>query len=953
MRRNTWVYLLLIAVLVTNLWSADSEYYFKFQINERWELDKLTRVISIDNVKDKTVYAYANDEALREFEDMGYIYEMLPHPSSLIDPRMATTKLDAKEWDVYPTYDAYISMMNQFAIDYPSLCQIVNAGSSVEGRSILFAKISDNVALEEDEPEVMYSSSMHGDETTGYVLMLRLIDSLLISYGSDSLITRLVDSCEIWINPLANPDGTYSSGNHTVSGATRYNANGVDLNRNFPDPVGGPHPDGHSWQAETIVMMNLADDQSFVISGNHHGGAEVINYPWDTWSRLHVDTDWYEDICHEYADSAQYYSPPGYLNGFDDGITNGYAWYSIEGGRQDYMNYWHGCREVTMELSNIKLLPAGQLPAWWTYNRVSFLNWLENGLYGIRGIVTDAVTGDPVFATVTVIGHDSDLDSSRVFTDPDVGDYHRMIEAGIYDVEFKAAGYYLKTKKSVIVSGGSATRADIALTPLPNEPDFEFVSHDVGSADPGDDISMNITLENFGAGNGTGADTHITITQPTSAFPNITALGGTGTSLSAYEFSISSSCPLYHTVTFQLNITADGGVSDSVLFDIEVGQIIENFETGDFSSMPWVMSGHQDWVVITVDPYEGSYCARSGNITHNQNSQMSLTLDVSGPGTIKFHYRVSSESGWDYFRFYIDGSQKGEWAGEVGWAEAEYAVNAGTRTFIWKYSKDTNTSNGSDCAWVDKIIFPQIAIPAPEITTPSLPDWTADYAYSQQLTATGGSGALTWSDKYDDLNGTGLSLSADGLLSGIPNAAQSISFTAEVVDEAMVTDEQLFSFTINATLVITTESLPESNINEAYSQQLLADGGTGNQTWSDKNSDLASTGLILSASGLISGTVAQPATINFTALVQDNIGADDEKPFAMTFVRPYECGDANGDGDVNVGDASFIISFVFRGGPAPDPMESGHANGDDDLNIGDAVYIINYIFKSGGPPICP
>ncbi len=63
------------------------------------------------------------------------------------------------------------------------------------------------------------------------------------------------------------------------------------------------------------------------------------------------------------------------------------------------------------------------------------------------------------------------------------------------------------------------------------------------------------------------------------------------------------------------------------------------------------------------------------------------------------------------------------------------------------------------------------------------------------------------------------------------------------------------------------------------------------------------------------------------------------------------CGDANGDGSVNVGDAVFLINYVFKDGPAPDPVCEGNANGDSDTNVGDAVYLINYVFKSGPSPV--
>jgi len=67
----------------------------------------------------------------------------------------------------------------------------------------------------------------------------------------------------------------------------------------------------------------------------------------------------------------------------------------------------------------------------------------------------------------------------------------------------------------------------------------------------------------------------------------------------------------------------------------------------------------------------------------------------------------------------------------------------------------------------------------------------------------------------------------------------------------------------------------------------------------------------------------------------------------------YVCGDANGDGSVNVGDAVYIINYVFRGGPAPVPFGAGDANCDGSVNVGDAVYIINYVFRGGPVPCCP
>ena len=129
-------------------------------------------------------------------------------------------------WDYYPTYSQYVSIMQSFADSFPSICKLHNIGTLNSGHEILIAQISDNVGLPENEPSFLYTSSMHGNELTGYVLMLRLIDELLHGYGTSSQYTNLINEVDIWINPLANPDGAYAAGDHTVNGATRYNARG-------------------------------------------------------------------------------------------------------------------------------------------------------------------------------------------------------------------------------------------------------------------------------------------------------------------------------------------------------------------------------------------------------------------------------------------------------------------------------------------------------------------------------------------------------------------------------------------------------------------------------------------------------------------------------------------------------------------------------------------------------
>jgi hypothetical protein len=455
--------------IINSIFGNRGEIYFTFTVSDREDIQALTRLISIDNVKGKTVYAYANKKEFADFLRYNASYKILPHPGTLLSeselaPKQADLPKDRTTWNFYPTYEQYVDYMIGFASTYPNICALDTVGTSIQNRLILAVKISKNVNQEEAEPQFLYTSSIHGDETTGYILMMHLIDYLLTNYGVDPVITNLVSTTEIVINPLANPDGTYHGGNNSVYGAVRYNANNVDLNRNYPDPKLGQHPDGNAWQKETEAWMAYAEDNHFTMSANFHGGAEVFNYPWDTWSKLAADDDWWQFVGREWADTVHKYGPVGYFDDEDNGITNGYAWYELNGGRQDYMNYWHGCREVTLEISNIKLLPTSQLLNFWNYNYPSFLNYIKQSRYGFSGIVTDTVTDEPIAAKVFIQGHD--MDFSEVYSRSTTGFYTRPIAQGSYNVTFSAPGYFTKTLKDVGVANYTTTPVDVQLRPL-------------------------------------------------------------------------------------------------------------------------------------------------------------------------------------------------------------------------------------------------------------------------------------------------------------------------------------------------------------------------------------------------------------------------------------------------------------------------------------------------------
>jgi len=364
-------------------------------------------------------------------------------------------------WDKYPTYEVYRAMMKKFEQDYPHLCKLDSIGTTSNGHKIYVVKLSDNVTAEEPEVEVFYTSTIHGDETTGFILMLRLIDYFLSNYSSNARIASMLDGMAIYINPNANPDGTYKGGDNTVVGAVRNNALGFDLNRNFPDPELGFFT---TIQTETQIMMDFASSRHFTLSVNFHGGAEVVNYPWDTWvsaTRIHADNNWFINFSKQYADSVQTNGPANYFTDVAiSGITNGGDWYVITGGRQDYMNWWLHCKEITIELSYYKTPSSDQLPNFWNYNRGALISYLESAKQGFNGVVTNT-SGNPVKAKVYITGHDAD--SSHVYSSQTTGFYARPIEPGTWQVTYSAKGYLSQTKVIIISNWKSSVNQGIVL----------------------------------------------------------------------------------------------------------------------------------------------------------------------------------------------------------------------------------------------------------------------------------------------------------------------------------------------------------------------------------------------------------------------------------------------------------------------------------------------------------
>lgn len=653
-----------------SVFGSEGEIYFALPSSAS-RVNKLSRIVGVDKINGDTVFAYANKSEYLQLIQSGVSdIIVLPHPGDIGEVPMSSDPRQILEWNYYPTYEGYEAIMEQFAADFPELCELITIGVLPSGRKLLAMHISGNLGIPQAKPEFLYTSSIHGDETTGYVLMLHLIDYLLTNYAQDERITAIVDNIDLWINPLANPDGTYAGGNNTVNGARRSNANFVDLNRNYPDPEDGPHPDGYPWQPETVAFMDFAETRNFVMSANFHGGAEVINYPWDTWSRLHADDSWYCLISHEYADTAHAYSPYGYMSGYNNGITNGYQWYSISGGRQDYMNYFQQCREVTIELSNTKIMPPGKLVNYWEYNYRSLLNYIEQVNYGIRGIVTDTITGEAVVAQVFINGHDKD--SSMVFSAAGLGDYYRPLKAGSYNISFYADGYFPKTLSQVSIQDYASVTANVKLwngTAIPafTASDTVIVTgnqvqfYDLSGGNP------NEWLWTF-----EGADT------PVSTEPNpIVKYSVPGTyNVSLYVSNVIGGNQLvkqdYITVTSGYFIGMQGTTTCSTLFYDSQGPG-QPYQPDEDLVTTFISSDPEKVLKVSFRSFDVEYSANCGKdrlyIYDGPNISSPLLAELCGAGIPEDIYG-GNPGGALTFRFVSDHSNQGQgWEAEINCVE--------------------------------------------------------------------------------------------------------------------------------------------------------------------------------------------------------------------------------------------------------------------------------------------
>ncbi len=344
---------------------------------------------------------------------------------------------EAHGWKYSPTfardfhnYAQMTTELQNIASSYPEITLLYELGTSVQGRTIWGLKVTDNPDTEENEPEVRIVGLHHGNEYMSAELPLNLAYYLVQNYSIDPTITNLVDNREIWVIPMMNPDGREAG--------SRYNANGVDLNRNY-----GYMPESATpySEPETRAIRKNALENNFVLSLSYHCSGNIVNYVWNYKHQRVPDDDAVVYLSEMYASYNGYW------------VVEGYDWYQTLGDCNDFS---YGCRgdiDWTIEVQ------TSNIPQAWNLNREGMMDIITAANMGLTGVVTNANNGQPIPATVWV-----EEALWPCFADPDVGDYHRILLPGAYTVHYRANGYQEKTY-TVEVEEGEPTVLNVALTP--------------------------------------------------------------------------------------------------------------------------------------------------------------------------------------------------------------------------------------------------------------------------------------------------------------------------------------------------------------------------------------------------------------------------------------------------------------------------------------------------------
>lgn len=476
--------------------------------------------------------------------------------------------------------------LGQLQTAHPARAQRIAYATDHEGRTAWALKISDQVTQDEDEPVILFVAQHHAREVMTPEVVIDIAEQLLGQYGIDPVLTRWVDSYEIWLIPSHNPDGTAyvfaSDSNWRKNRRNNGGSFGVDPNRNYPWQWGNTVCSGSSSSAgsdtyhgpsagsepTTQGLMNLAIAQRPAVAISYHTYSELAIHPYGCTDEFPANPDlrFIREMANEVStrmlgDVAgtwyKFGSAPELL-------------YEVDGEMSDWFYGRLGAVGVTFELNTSG---QGFQPDYATW-RDSTVNRARAGwryffeLFDrsrLTGHVTNACTASPVAATVGLAELTFLHNEVPRTAEPLFGRYEWFTMPGTVTLQVDQAGYRAQSWPTTV--GYTPVSREVRLVPIgsfgvrysaltPTDPGGDGD----GIADPGETIGL--TLEAYVTGEAvtgltatvTSSDPYVTVLAPTASFGAVAA--GTRASAGGVQLAISPAAPDQHVVELTVSFNA-------------------------------------------------------------------------------------------------------------------------------------------------------------------------------------------------------------------------------------------------------------------------------------------------------------------------------------------------------------------------------------------------------------
>jgi hypothetical protein len=379
----------------------------------------------------------------------------------------------------YPRLEMLEYQFADLVRSFPHLARIYQIGESTTWRQPIWAiRLSDNPDLDEDEPAILFTGIHHAREPLGAFIGKAIMEELLANYGKSARHTRLVDSLEIWLVPIVNPDGyKYIMEQQLTFPWWRKNLrdnngdglfdpliDGVDLNRNYDynwEEGGEGNPGSWFYRGSTAFSENeiqalrdLALRENFLIGVSYHSYGESILYPWGNFHRV-PDQELIVDIAQRCANQIGRVSGSGYYNvlPLNGRVGQSSIWMYAELSAVDFI----------IETGEEYFPSPEDIPRIVHGNVQGALYLMDRALRsGVSGHVRDRYTAKPLSAEIHVQGFDASYVKSRR-TNTTSGRFDRLLFPGSYTLEIRSPGYQSEIIEGVQIHQEQSTWLEITL----------------------------------------------------------------------------------------------------------------------------------------------------------------------------------------------------------------------------------------------------------------------------------------------------------------------------------------------------------------------------------------------------------------------------------------------------------------------------------------------------------